>query len=84
MLDDTGRWLFAVNPGSNDLSVFRVHGGDLTLTDRAPSGGTQPISVTVHYGLVYVLNDGGTANISGFRLSQQGKLSPLPDSTRPL
>ena len=41
-----------------------------------------PTSITVHRGLVYVLNAGGTGNIAGFR--RRGDLSMLPGSERPL
>jgi 6-phosphogluconolactonase (cycloisomerase 2 family) len=82
VLSDDGNWLLAVNAGSNDISVFRVEEDGLTPTDLVPSGGTEPISVTIHKDLVYVLNDGGTANISGFRLNSSGELTPLPGSTR--
>jgi len=34
--------LFAVNAGSGDVSVFRVHGADLWLTDRQLSQGSEP------------------------------------------
>lgn len=84
ILSDNGQWLLAANPGSNDLSVFAVQPGGLALTDRVASGGTLPTSVTHFKGLVYVLNAGGSGNISGFRLSNQGKLTPLPGSTQPL
>lgn len=85
-LSDDGRWLLVVNPGSDDLSIFRVRhdDGHLTLADRVPSGGTQPISVTKHGRLVYVLNAGGNGNIAGFRLSPHGKLMLLPASIQPL
>jgi 6-phosphogluconolactonase (cycloisomerase 2 family) len=78
------RWLFAVNAASNELSVFQLGTSGPVLTDRVSSGGTLPISVTAHNNVVYVLNDGGTANISGFRRSPLGKLSPIAGSTRPL
>ena len=84
VLSDDRRWLFAVNAGSNDVSVFAVNQGGLTLVDRAASGGTQPVSVSFDHGLLYVLNAGGTGNISGFTLARNGKLTPLADSTRPL
>lgn len=77
-------WLLAVNAGSNDLSVFAVRDGGLTLVDRAASGGERPISVTTYKGLVYVLNAGGSGNITGFTLSQRGKLTPIANSTRGL
>jgi 6-phosphogluconolactonase len=49
-----------------------------------PSGGERPISVTMFRRLVYVLNAGGSGNISGFRLDVHGGLHPLENSTRPL
>jgi 6-phosphogluconolactonase len=85
-LSDDGRWLLVVNPGSDDLSIFRVRhdDGHLTLTDRVPSGGTLPISVTIHRDVVYALNAGGSGNIAGFRLSPRGGLLLLPASIQPL
>ena len=83
-LSSSGRWLLAVNAGSDELSVFRVGPHGLTLTDRVASGGDMPISVTTHGSLVYVLNAGGSGNISGFALSPQGSLSAITGSTQPL
>src|SRR5258707_1155851 len=48
--------LYAVNPGSNTVSVFAVHGDRLALRQVLGSGGTFPVSVTVHGDVVYVLN----------------------------
>jgi 6-phosphogluconolactonase len=81
-----GRLLLAVNAGSNSVSVFTRNGdGSLTLDDTEPSGGTMPISVAQHEDMVYVLNAGGTANISGFKLrTATGDLTPIPNSDRPL
>lgn len=76
--------LLAVNAGSDDVSVLRVERHGLRLLDREPSGGDRPVSVTVHDGLVYVVNAGGTGNLSGFRLGRRGDLVPLPGSARPL
>jgi 6-phosphogluconolactonase len=76
--------LFAVNAGSDSISAFIVKRKGLKLVDTAPSGGDQPISLTVHHGLLYVLNAGGAGNISGFTFSRHGDLSPLAGSTRPL
>lgn len=69
---------------------------DLTLVEVEPSNGEHPVSVTVSNGVVYVLNSGdaafapppncsvgpGIPNITGFRLSRQGSLAPIPESTR--
>jgi 6-phosphogluconolactonase (cycloisomerase 2 family) len=79
-----GRWLAAVDPGSDEVTLFRVHPRGLTLASRAPSGGDRPISVTLHGDLLYVLNNGGTANITGFRIAPSGDLAPIAGSTRPL
>lgn len=84
VVSEDGRWLLAVNAGSDELSVFRIRRGGLELTDTEPSGGELPISVTEHHGVVYVLNAGGAGNIGGFTLSPHGALSPLAGSTRPL
>ena len=54
------------------------------LVSRVASGGTQPISVAVRDHIVYVLNAGQAGNISGFYLHEDGKLSPIAASTRPL
>lgn len=87
-LSQDGRWLFAVNAGSDEVSAFRT--GDarnrlaLTLTSRVASGGTQPISLDVHGDLLYVLNAGGDGNISGFTIGPRGTLHAIPGSVRPL
>ena len=79
-----GRFLLAVNAGSNQLSSFRVSGTTLSLVNTVSSGGIRPVSVTASEGSVYVLNAGGTGNISGFRMSGGGSLSPMSNSTRAL
>ena len=76
--------LFAVNAGSNDISVISLRGNSQDVISRIPSGGTMPISVTVHGDLLYVLNAGGSGNITGFTGAGSGKLAMLPGSTRPL
>ncbi len=70
--------------GSNDVSAFQVTASGLSLTSRVASGGARPISLTVHGGVLYVLNSGGDGNISGFRVGTDGALSPIPGSTRAL
>ncbi len=83
-LGDNGRLLFAVNAGSNDISVLATSGHNLTLVDRVPSGGTDPISIAVDGDLVYVLNAGVPNNITGFRIGILGRLHRIPGSSRPL
>lgn len=84
ILSENGRWLFAVNAGSNQISVFSVRNNGLKLTDVVDSGGLMPISLTIHGRILYVLNAGGSGNITGFRLRENGKLAPLNGSTQPL
>lgn len=83
-LSSDRRWLFAVDAGSDQISVFAVALNRLTLIGTAPSGGDQPVSLTVHDNLLYVLNAGGAGNITGFTIGGDGSLSPLSNSTRPL
>lgn len=83
ILNRSGRWLFVVNAGSNQISVFRVGRHGLRLVDVADSGGVRPVSLTLDRDLLYVLN-AGSDSISGFHVSRHGKLEPLVGSTRPL
>lgn len=79
------RRLYAVNAGSDDISAFDV-GRDGLQRIGAPvaSGGTTPISLTVHGDLLYVLNGGGAGNIHGFRIGVDGTPMPIAGSSRPL
>lgn len=82
-LADGGSRLLAVNARSNTVSAFAVHDdGRLDLLGSAPSGGTDPISVTARGRLVYVLN-AGTNTVSGLLLGDHG-LTPIAGSTRSL
>ena len=83
-LSDDGRWRFTVNAGSNDVSVFSVSPAGLALASRTASGGTLPISLTVHGNVLYVLNAGGTGNISGFAVGTSGALTAIAGATLPL
>ena len=82
IVSNNGRWLFAVNAGSNEISAFRINSNGLTLVDRVSSGGTVPISLALYKNLLYVLNSGGSGNITGFTVDQSGKLSAVSGSTR--
>src|SRR5262245_11160334 len=59
-LSKNNRFLFAVNAGSNEISVFAVQRDGLALIHKVNSGGERPISLTVNKHLLYVLNEGGT------------------------
>jgi 6-phosphogluconolactonase (cycloisomerase 2 family) len=83
ILDNSGQYLFAVNAGSNEISSFRVSGSGLTWIDKIASGGTTPISLTIHEDVLYVVNTGGAGNIHGFRVNQ-GDLTDINGSTQSL
>ena len=88
-LSTDNRWLFVTNAGSNTVSVFKVGRETLELVDVVPTGdGSQgqrfPNSVTQHEDLVYVLNSADDGSIAGFRLSEEGQLTPIADSIRGL
>ncbi|MGA2165560.1 MAG: hypothetical protein ABSH36_13975 [Solirubrobacteraceae bacterium] len=75
--------LYAVNAGSNTISVFAVFGDHLALRQVIGSGGTFPVSVAVHGGLVDVLNAENGGEVQGY-VSFFGRLLPLPGSGRAL
>lgn len=80
-LSQDHQWLFAVNAGSGTLSVFRVAGGALFLTDRIATGGAEPTSVAQYGNLVYVLNAAGSSSVVGFAF-RNGHLTDIPGSQR--
>jgi hypothetical protein len=75
--------LYAVNAGSNTISVFAVFGDHLALRQVLGSGGSFPVSIAVHGNVVYVLNaeDGGW--VQGY-VNAFGHLLPIPGSGRAL
>jgi 6-phosphogluconolactonase (cycloisomerase 2 family) len=79
-LSDDRSLLLAVNAGSGSISLFRVHGNRLSLVDKVPCGGSEPVAVTQHGNLVYVLNAGGSSNVVGFRFDRHGNLQQIPHS----
>lgn len=91
-LSNDGRYLLAVDAGSNQISVLRIRAdGSLEPVRGGPvaSNGENPVSIAVHGQLVYVANAGsagssGQTNYTGFTLNPGGHLRPLADSTVPL
>ncbi|HET8527482.1 MAG TPA: hypothetical protein VFL60_01120 [Gaiellaceae bacterium] len=75
--------LFAVDAGSDALSVFSVDGSRLQLRQVIPTHGSFPSSVTVHGNLVYVLNAGGAGSVQGYRI-EGAHLNELHDGRRSL
>lgn len=84
ILSSDGHFLLAVNAGSNDVSVMQAGSVGLKLVGKFPSGGTEPTSLALYKDLLYVLNAGGTPNITGFELNPDGTVTMLPGSSRPL
>ena len=82
-LDSADGLLFAVNAGSNTISVFSVTGTSLELRQVIGSGGVFPVSVTASEGYVYVLNAGAGGSIQGLVLDR-GRLYPIPGNHRNL
>jgi hypothetical protein len=88
-LSSDGRYLLAVDAGSNQISVLRIKpDGSLQIAEGSPvsSNGVDPVSIAVSGGLVYVANAGpgtgpGDTNYTGFTLNAGGHLRPLPGST---
>ncbi|HZV05680.1 MAG TPA: beta-propeller fold lactonase family protein [Gemmataceae bacterium] len=86
-----GRFLFAVNQGSNSVSAFRIDpNGGLDLIGTFDSGGVQPDSIGLAGDKLYVSNRGDSAvghpgtvapNITGFRIDHGGSLTPIAGST---
>ncbi len=85
-----GQHVLAVNPGSNSVAVLAIGGGRVTPVAGSPfaSGGVTPLSVTAHGDLVYVANQAipfvnpdRKPNITGFRMSADGRLTAIPGST---
>ena len=79
-LASEGRLLLAINAGSNEVSSLAVSEGGLQFVSKAPSGGTQPVSVTGRGDTAYVLNAGGTPNVTAFRIGLNGQLTMIPNS----
>jgi 6-phosphogluconolactonase (cycloisomerase 2 family) len=78
------RLLFAVNAGSNTISVFQTGNNGLQLLETVSSLGIAPISITAHDDVVYVLNSGGVSNIAGFRWDWTAGLQPIAGSVHGL
>jgi 6-phosphogluconolactonase len=87
-LSSNGRYLLAVDAGSNQISVLGIGlSGQLSPVHGSPfgSGGATPVSLAVHDRLLYVANNGNTtggdSDYAGFRLHDDGSLTPLAGST---
>ncbi len=83
-LSSDHRFLYAVNPGSDDISVFAVDGTRLRFFQKVYAG-DQPLAITLHGNLLYVLNGSVAGNgIRGFTVAHDGTLTAIPNSFRDL
>ena len=81
-LSPDNRFLYAVNPGSDNISVFEVNGTRLRFLQIIDAG-DQPLSLTISGNLLYSLDGSVAGNgIRGFRIAPNGTLTELPDSFR--
>ncbi len=81
-----GRYLLAVDAGSNQISVLRIHddGSLAAVGSPTSSNGVEPVSLAVSGDLVYVANNGSSSaqpNYTGFWLDGNGHLSAIAGST---
>ncbi|MBC8064299.1 MAG: beta-propeller fold lactonase family protein [Chlorobia bacterium] len=78
------RFLYACNPGSDDVTVFAVFGSKLKFVQKVHAG-DQPTSITLSGGLAYVLDSSVAGNgITGFTVAPNGMLTAIPNSFRAL
>ncbi len=81
-LSSDHRFLYAVNAGSDDVTVFSVNGTQLTFLQKVYAG-DEPNSLTINRNLLYVLDGSVAGNgIRGFKVASDGTLTPLPHSFR--
>jgi hypothetical protein len=88
-----GKYLFAVNQGSNTVAEFLIkNNGNLQLASDAPfsSGGTEPVSLSFSNDQLHVLNRGNSAEgtagtiaptLASFFVGEDGNVFPVPSAT---
>src|SRR4051812_36900296 len=69
--------LYAVNAGSDTITVFAVDGDRLVRRQILPSFGDFPVSIATHGNVVYVLNARRGGSVQGYA-RRGGVLVPVP------
>ena len=64
--DHSAGLLYAVNAGSDTITVFAVQGDRLTRRQVIGSGGSFPVSIAVRSNVLYVLNARDGGSVQGF------------------
>ena len=83
VLSKDGKWVLAVNAGSNEISVLKVVENGLEFASKTSSLGQSPISLAVSGNLVFVLNQKSIPpNITPFTIDNTGVLTVVPDGVR--
>ncbi|WP_020470090.1 lactonase family protein [Zavarzinella formosa] len=85
-----GKFVYAVNEGSDNISAFRILGkGSLQLIGTFSSGGDQPDSIGLAGNILYVANRGDasqghpgttTPNVTAFNINRDGTITLIPGS----
>jgi 6-phosphogluconolactonase (cycloisomerase 2 family) len=81
--DKAHQRLYAVNAGSDTLTVFAVRGDRLVREQTVSTGGSFPVSVAAHGSSVYVLNALNGGSVQGY-LNVAGHLVRVPSWHRSL
>lgn len=83
--------ILVVNAGSASVTSFNVNADhSLTLANTVKAGDKYPLSIAAHKDVVYVASSGTattppfSGNITGYKISSNGTLSPIEGSTRDL
>lgn len=82
-VDSVGKLVFVVNGGSDTVTSFKQTSKGFKRVDTESSGGDLPNSLVARDGLLYVLNT-TSGNIAGLRYTSSGKLSSIPNSSKPI
>jgi 6-phosphogluconolactonase len=76
-LSGDGHYLYAVNAGSDTVSVVRAGRHRTRLVDIVSSRGDAPASIAEHDGRVYVLNSGDVPSVTAFWRTRGGSLRAI-------
>jgi 6-phosphogluconolactonase len=82
VVNEAGTFLYAINPGSGDVSVMAIRedGSLAAVGQPVPSRGAEPASLALSGDLLYVANQGNTTtppSYTGFRVLADGTLASI-------
>lgn len=83
VMSEDGRYLYATNPGSGEISVFFLTNfGRPVLIQKVSSGGIFPTSIAIDGDVLYVINGGGDGALVPFNRGEDGRLSMIEGHTQ--